>query len=68
MRVLACIDPVPAPDGTCAQAAFIEQPSWIDYLPTVEQANEIGVAVFTSLMILAVARKLLFPPEAKEIT
>lgn len=66
-RVLTCLDAIPAPDGSCADARYVEQSTWVDYLPTVEQANEIGAAVFTSLMILAVARKLLFPPTEREL-
>ena len=59
MRVLACLDPVPAQDGSCAQAAYIDLPSWVDYLPTVDQANEVGMVFFISLMTLAAARRLL---------
>jgi|GEM_PF-2079905 hypothetical protein len=66
-RVLTCIDPVPAQDGTCTQTAWLDQSSWVDMLPTVAQANEVGAAIFTSVMTIAVAKRLLFPPEEREI-
>lgn len=52
-RVLVCLDPTPAQDGSCAQTAWIEQPSIIDYLPTVEEANVVGPAFAAGLCILA---------------
>jgi hypothetical protein len=53
MRLLVCIDPVPAADGSCAQTAFIEQPTFVDYLPTVDQAQAVGFAFFASIAVLA---------------
>lgn len=68
MRTLVCLDPQPNPDpAVCTQTAWIDQASVRDFLPTVEQANEVGVVMFTGLMILAVARKLLFPPSERAI-
>lgn len=66
-RVLTCIDPVPSQDGSCAQTAWLDQSSWVDMLPTVAQANEVGAAFFVSVMSVAVAKRLLFPPEEREI-
>lgn len=34
MRVLVCLDAVPAADGTCGQTAYLEQPS---ILPPLNQ-------------------------------
>ncbi|MCC4615624.1 hypothetical protein LL972_06295 [Xanthomonas campestris pv. asclepiadis] len=59
-RVLTCLDSVPAQDGTCAQYAFVEQ-GFTQYLPTNEQAVEIGAAFFVSLFTLAAAKRILKP-------
>lgn len=48
MRVLTCLDPVPAEDGTCAQAAYIELPSVLPPL-TVEEAEDIAGALLLAL-------------------
>lgn len=64
-RVLTCIDPVPAEDGTCAQAAYIEQRSIVDLLPSVEQADEVGFAFFGTVVLVA-AMSLFFPSKAEE--
>lgn len=61
-RVLTCIDEVPAEDGSCAQSAWLEQPSWVDALPTTEQAHVVGPAFAGGLILLAVFR-LLIPKE-----
>lgn len=62
-RVLTCIDAVPAVDGSCAQQAWLEQPSWVDQLPTVEEANDIGMLFFFSLVAIAAAKRLFKPPK-----
>lgn len=64
MRVLACLDAVPAQDGTCAQTAYVEQSSWVDLMPTVEQANEVGFAMFASVAIVA-SMSLLLPTRSE---
>ena len=61
-RVLTCIDPVPAQDGSCAQSAWLDQPSWVDAMPTAEQAHVVGAAFAGGLILLAVMR-LLIPKE-----
>jgi len=63
MRVLVCLDPQPAADGSCAQQAWIEQPSFADLLPTVAEANEIGWAFIASLAVVAIAKHSLKPPK-----
>lgn len=60
-RVLVCLDPQPNPDGSCEQSAWIEQPSIADMLPTVDEANAVGFALFSGLIVLA-AMSLLLPP------
>jgi len=60
VRVLACLDPVPAADGSCNQQAWIEQPTLIPKL-TLEQAQRIGDAMLLAL-IPVVAIKLFFNP------
>ena len=65
-RVLVCTDWVDATQ-TCNAQAWIENgDSWLHVLPTVEQANEVGVAMFISLMTLAAFKHLTKPP--KEIS
>ncbi|XQA67119.1 hypothetical protein ACM9XC_07230 [Xanthomonas sacchari] len=66
-RVLTCIDPTPAQDGTCAQTAWVDEPTWVHMLPTVDQANQVGAAIFTSVMVVAVAKRLLFPPQERDL-
>lgn len=66
-KVLTCLD-FDSTTQTCISEAWVDQSSIVDYLPTVEQANTIGAVMFTSLMTLAAARRLLFPPDQKEIT
>lgn len=62
MRVLTCIDPVPASDGSCAAQAWVEQAGFADLLPSVEEANEVGFAFASSLIIIA-ATKRFFKPQ-----
>ena len=66
-RVLQCLDPVPASDGSCATQAWVELPTWVDSFPTVDQANQVGAVFFVSLVTLGVAKKLLFPNQEKEL-
>lgn len=61
MRVLACIDPVPAPDGSCAAQAWVEQAAIADFLPSVSEANEVGFAFASSLIIVAAAKRFFKP-------
>ena len=59
-RVLQCLDYNEAAQ-TCAVEAWVEQPaSFVHYLPTVDQAQTVGGAMFTAVVILA-AMSLLFP-------
>lgn len=60
-RVLTCIDPLPAQDGSCAHQAWVEQGSIVQYLPTNEQAVEVGGVFFVSLFTLAAAKRILKP-------
>jgi hypothetical protein len=62
-RVLTCMDDPPAQDGTCATSAWVEQvpaSDWLDYMPTVQQAQDVGWALFGTLVVLA-AMSLLLP-------
>lgn len=61
MRVLACVDPVPASDGSCVAQAWIEQPSFADVLPSLSEANEVGFAFLSSLVIIAAVKRYLKP-------
>lgn len=65
-RVLTCIDAVPASDGSCAQQAWIEQPSWVDYLPTVDEANTVGGAMFAACCVMVAFKRLVFPKQQSE--
>jgi len=66
MRYLVCLDAQPAADGSCAQTAFVEVAGWRDVLPTVDQANDVGLVFFTSLVTLAAFKSLLQPPRSKD--
>ena len=65
-RIAHCIDPQPLVDGTCQNVAWIEQGGVADMLPTVQQANAVGSAMFVGLMILAVVKGLTKPPKETE--
>ena len=65
-RVLTCIN-FDESTQRCVTEAWVDQSDWTTYLPTVEQANEVGAAFFTSVMVVAVAKRLLFPPQEREI-
>jgi hypothetical protein len=60
MRVLACLDPVPAEDGSCAQTAYVEQPSpWPGM--TVEQGEQIGQAWMVAVISVLLIKQFLKP-------
>lgn len=61
MRVLACVDPVPAPDGSCAAQAWVEQAGIAEMLPSFSEANEVGFAFLSSLVIIAAVKRFLKP-------
>jgi len=63
VRYLACLDEQTPVGGTCQNMAWIEQPTWVQYLPTTEQAVEVGGVFFVSLFTLAAAKRLLKPPK-----
>lgn len=63
-RYLVCIDePAPAPAETCAQTRWVELGGVAAYLPTVEQATEIGSIFMVSLLTIAFAKNILKPPK-----
>lgn len=64
-RVLTCVDPVPAQDGSCTTSVWLEQPSWTDMLPTVEQANIVGPAIAAGLILIA-AMRLIIPKNGED--
>lgn len=51
-RVYQCIEWSEATQQ-CVAAAWIEQGSIVDLLPTVDQAQTVGLAMFASLVIIA---------------
>lgn len=57
-RYLVCLDPQPAQDGSCAQSAWVEVAGVADILPTPEQGNVVGMAIFAAFVTLAVLRLL----------
>jgi len=61
MRYLVCLDAIPASDGTCNQTAWVEKPMLFDYLPTVGEANTVGFAFFSSLFLIAAAKRFFKP-------
>ena len=71
MLVLTCASGVDQATGQCLGAmVWVEIPSepqaaWVDYLPTVQQANEVGAAFFVGYVILAAMRDLLFPSDSE---
>lgn len=64
MRVLACLDPVPAADGSCAQTAYVEQPSVWPKL-TVEEGHQIGQAWMLACVGVLVVKQFLKPSTHK---
>ncbi|WP_223621034.1 hypothetical protein [Lysobacter sp. ESA13C] len=51
----------------CDVEAWVEQTSpWLEAMPTVEQANTVGAAIFVSLLTLAVIKSLTQPPRDNE--
>lgn len=61
MRYLVCLDDPAPQDGQCVQTAWVEEARVADYLPTVEQANVIGFAFFSSLFLIAAAVRTFKP-------
>lgn len=62
MRYLACEDGALNPEtGVCTSEVWVESPSLRDMLPTVEQANEVGMAIFGVLVAIH-ALKTIFRP------
>lgn len=59
-RVYQCVEWIEATQE-CAAAAWVEQRSLVDLLPTLEQANSVGGTMFLSLAAIA-AMSLLIPP------
>lgn len=66
-KVLTCID-WDAQTQTCNAEAWVDQSSWVDYAPTVEQANTIGWHMFIGLATVVVVKRLMFPPEERQLT
>lgn len=58
-RVYECVEWNPTTQA-CDAAAWVEQQSAPDWLPTVDQAQTVGGAVFVSLAMIA-AMSLLLP-------
>lgn len=58
-RVYTCVD-FDTDTRTCNAAAWTEQASIVDALPTPEQAHGVGMVFFASLVLIA-AMSLLLP-------
>lgn len=54
-RILVCLDPVPASDGSCAESAWLEQPSLLPPM-TVEEANDIAAAALMAFAVVMVVK------------
>lgn len=63
-RVLVCVDEVPAGDGACAHQVWMEV-NTIPPLPTVEQATDVGWAIFLGLATLGALRGILKPRDGE---
>lgn len=48
---------------SCDVAAWVERASVLDALPSIEQAQSVGAAIFLSLALIA-AMSLLLPPRS----
>lgn len=59
-KVLTCTD-FDSTTQTCIAEAWVDQSSIVDYLPTIEQANGVGVAFAGSLILIAFAVRTLKP-------
>lgn len=68
MRYLVCIEWNEVAQ-TCAAEAWVAgvPPWWAEMLPTTEQAHVVGVAMFTSLMLLAAMKRILKPGKESEV-
>ena len=60
-RVLHCIEWDEA-TRTCTTEAWVEDAGFVQYLPTVDQAQAVGGTMFAALVIIA-AMSLLLPPK-----
>lgn len=62
-KYLACADEsLNTETGVCTAEVWVDSPSVLDAMPTVDQAQTVGGYFFASLMILAVMKRLLKPP------
>lgn len=48
--------------GECSSPVWAESPSVLDALPSREDANAVGAALFGACFLLYAAKKLLAPP------
>lgn len=62
MKYLACVD-WDAVAQTCNSQAWVDQSTWIDYLPSVADAHLIGLAFLGSWVGIASLKRLLKPPK-----
>lgn len=65
-RVLTCIDAVPASDGSCAQAVYLDQPSLLPSM-TLAQGREIGDAFLLAVLTVVVLKVFLNPKTHRKI-
>jgi len=64
-RVLECVEWNDTTQ-TCAVEAWVEPASLVQFLPTIDQAQAVGGAMFAACCVLA-AMSLFLPPQQKEI-
>ena len=64
-RVLQCIEWNDATQQ-CTTEAWVDQPSFVSMLPTMEQANSVGAVIFASLITLAAFKSLIVKPPSRE--
>ena len=63
MKYLACADDALDPaTGICSQEVWVDAPTWVDYMPTYEQGNAVGMAIFGAVFILYAMKRLLMSP------
>lgn len=60
-RVLKCLDFDEATQ-TCVAEAWVEESAWVEMLPTMVEANVVGVAYFGALLIIAFVARTTKPP------
>lgn len=62
MRYLACeLESLDQQTGECSSPVWVESPAVLDAMPSVEQANAVGGAIFAVCVVVYALRKILNP-------